>query len=37
MIVVDTNIVCHLYLTGEHSLQAERLLTLDSDWNAPIL
>ena len=37
MIVVDTNIICHLYITGEHSPQAERLLTLDAEWNAPIL
>lgn len=37
MIVVDTNIIAYLYISGEKSLQAEQLLTFDSLWNAPIL
>lgn len=37
MIVVDTNIIAYLYLTGDHSHQAELLLASDPDWNAPVL
>jgi len=37
MIVVDTNIISYLYISGDRSLQAEHLLSIDSDWNAPIL
>lgn len=37
MIVVDTNIIAYLYISGEKSLQAEQLLSVDSLWNAPIL
>ena len=37
MIVVDTNIIAYLYITGEKSQQAEQLLSIDSLWNAPIL
>lgn len=37
MIVVDTNIIAYLYISGEKSLQAEQLLSFDSVWNAPIL
>ena len=37
MIVVDTNVVSYLYLTGERSQQAEQLLSLDSHWCAPVL
>ena len=37
MIVVDTNIISYLYITGDRSQQAERLLSLDPHWNAPIL
>ena len=37
MIVVDTNIIAYLYISGEKSLQAEQLLSFDSLWNAPIL
>jgi len=37
MIVVDTNIIAYLYISGEKSLQAEQLLIFDSLWNAPIL
>ena len=37
MIVVDTNVVSYLYLTGERSQQAEQLLSLDPHWCAPVL
>ena len=35
MIVVDTNIISYLYLSGERSHQAEKLLLLDPHWCAP--
>ena len=37
MIVVDTNIISYLYISGERSQQTEHLLSTDSHWNAPIL
>ncbi len=37
MIVVDTNIIAYLYLSGERSHQAEQLLVLDPHWCAPVL
>ena len=37
MIVVDTNVISHLYLSGERSRQAEQLLSLDPHWCAPVL
>ena len=37
MIVVDTNVVSYLYLTGERSQQAEQLLSLEPHWCAPVL
>ncbi len=37
MIVVDTNIISYLYLSGERSQQAEKLLSLDPHWCAPVL
>jgi predicted nucleic acid-binding protein len=37
MIVVDTNVLAYLWLPGERTKAAERLLKKDSDWNAPIL
>ena len=37
MIVVDTNIIAYLYISGEKSLQVEQLLSFDSLWYAPIL
>lgn len=37
MIVVDTNIIGYLYLSGEHSEQAEKVLLRDSEWVAPLL
>jgi predicted nucleic acid-binding protein len=37
VIVVDTNIISYLYLSGERSQQAEKLLSLDPHWCAPVL
>ncbi len=37
MIVVDTNVISYLYLSGERSKQAEQLLSLDPHWCAPVL
>ena len=37
MIVVDTNIISYLYLSGERSHQAEQLFVLDPNWCAPVL
>lgn len=37
MIVIDTNVVSYLYLTGDRSQQAEQLLSLDPHWCAPVL
>lgn len=37
MIVVDTNVLAYLYLPGEHTAAAERLLERDPEWAAPIL
>lgn len=37
MIVVDTNVLAYLWLPGERTAQAERLLKADPNWNAPLL
>ncbi|MDT8317651.1 MAG: type II toxin-antitoxin system VapC family toxin [bacterium] len=37
MIVVDTNIIAYLYLSGEHSPLSEELLSRESEWAAPLL
>lgn len=37
MIVVDSNILAYLYLPGEFTEQAEKLMAEDSDWVAPPL
>ena len=37
MIVVDTNIIAYLYLSGERSHQAEQLFSRDPHWCAPVL
>ena len=37
MIVVDTNIIAYLYISGDRSQQVERLLADDSHWCAPVL
>ena len=35
--VVDSNVVAYLYLSGEYTAAAEELLNRDPDWAAPIL
>jgi predicted nucleic acid-binding protein len=37
MIVVDSNVLAYLYLPGEFTEAAERLLECDADWHAPVL
>lgn len=37
MIVVDTNIIAYLFLEGEFSSYAEKLLLKDAQWAGPIL
>lgn len=37
MIVVDSNVLAYLYLPGRHTEAAERLLSSDPQWAAPIL
>ncbi len=37
MIVVDSNVIAYLYLPGEHTAAAERLLQRDAQWAAPLL
>lgn len=37
MIVVDTNVLAHLWLPGELTAAAERVLDLDPAWAAPLL
>jgi predicted nucleic acid-binding protein len=37
VIVVDTNVLAYLYLPGEHTAFAERLLHRDPEWAAPPL
>jgi predicted nucleic acid-binding protein len=37
MIVVDSNIVAYLYLPGEFTAKAEKLLEREPDWAVPLL
>ncbi len=37
MIVVDTNLLVYLLLPGEHTLRAEKIFAIDSQWAAPFL
>ncbi|HSV26573.1 MAG: nucleic acid-binding protein [Nitrospirae bacterium] len=37
MIVVDSNIIAHLYLNSERSEEVELILRKDPDWAEPIL
>jgi predicted nucleic acid-binding protein len=37
MIVVDTNTVAYLYIQGQRTAQAEKVLMKDNEWIAPLL
>ena len=37
MIVVDSNVVAYLYLSGDYTEKAEALLEHDADWAAPLM
>ena len=37
MIVVDTNIISYLYISGDKSRQVEQLLSVEPHWCAPVL
>lgn len=37
MIVVDTNVIAYLFIKGEHSGNAKKLLKFDCDWISPDL
>ncbi len=37
MIVVDSNVVAYLYLPGEFTASAEKLLAREPEWVAPLL
>jgi len=37
MIVVDTNVIAYLFLQGDSTAQAEKLLEVDSEWTVPFL
>jgi len=37
MIVVDTNIIAYLFISGEYSKHAENVLFKDPQWAAPLL
>ena len=37
MIVVDSNVLAYLYLPGDFTEAAERLLEREVDWHAPVL
>lgn len=35
--MVDTNLIVHFFLRGDHSELAEEILMKDPDWSAPLL
>jgi predicted nucleic acid-binding protein len=37
VIVVDTNTIAYLYVQGQRTAQAEKVLIKDSEWAAPLL
>jgi predicted nucleic acid-binding protein len=37
MIVVDTNTIAYLYIQGQRTAQAEKILVKDNEWIAPLL
>ncbi|MCX6568627.1 MAG: type II toxin-antitoxin system VapC family toxin [Candidatus Aminicenantes bacterium] len=37
MIVVDTNLIVHFFVKGDHSELAGKILVMDPGWSAPLL
>jgi len=37
MIVVDTNVIAYLFINGDYTPKAKKLLKIDYEWIAPIL
>lgn len=37
MIVADTNVIAYLFISGDQSDQARKLVKIDPDWIAPVL
>jgi len=37
MIVADTNVIAYLFINGDHTSQAKKLLKIDQEWMAPVL
>ena len=37
MIVVDTNVIAYLFIKGDYTTSAEKLLRIDSEWISPPL
>ena len=37
MIVADTNVIAYLFISGDQSDQAKKLIKMDPDWIAPVL
>lgn len=37
MLVADTNLIAYLWIPGEHTSEAERLVRKDPDWAVPLL
>lgn len=37
MTVVDTNVISYLFINGDYTKYAEKLLSIDPDWISPLL